>query len=387
VSNPSASHWFSCRVALGNFKCVFLTRKRNRIRPGAKILPFNGWGKDFIFALACCLTMVTSGCGAGVSKPLGGSLVVSPDTVNFGGVAVDHQADSSVTVTNSGSSPIDVSQVNVSGQVFSLLGSSSMPISIPSGGNSTLKIGFTPVSTTNYSGQLNLMGISGDVIAQVPMQGQGLSQDVSQLAVSAASLRFGGVTVNTTTTQSLTLTSTGTSPVTVNSAAITGAGFTIVGGSFPVTLNPAQTLTLQVQFEPTTAGSLVGQITISSDSTSGDTAVVALTGTGAAVAHQVDLSWDAPASSPDPVAGYNIYRATGSGSFALINSSPDSALTYVDSTVVSGATYSYEVTSVDSSGQQSVASNQITVTIPSGQVLGEVREAPTDEKEPVIMVH
>ena len=48
----------------------------------------------------------------------------------------------------------------------------------------------------------------------------------------------------------------------------------------------------------------------------------------------------------------------------LINSSPDSAVVYVDSTVVSGATYSYAVTSVDSSGVESVDSNEITVTIP-----------------------
>jgi fibronectin type 3 domain-containing protein len=125
-----------------------------------------------------------------------------------------------------------------------------------------------------------------------------------------------------------------------------------------------QTLTLQLQFDPTTAGALTGQITISSNSTSGSTAVVALSGTGTTVAHEVDLSWDAPTSSPDPVAGYNIYRATGAGSLALISSSPDAAVVYVDSTVVSGATYSYEVKSVDSSGVESVASNQITVTIP-----------------------
>jgi hypothetical protein len=170
--------------------------------------------------------------------------------------------------------------------------------------------------------------------------------------------------VNTTTTQTLTLASTGTSPVTVNSATITGAGFTIVGGSFPVTLNPTQTLTLQLKFAPSTTGALTGQITISSNSSSGSTAGVALSGTGTAAAHEVDLSWDAPASSPDPVAGYNIYRATGSGSFVLINSSPDSAVVYVDSTVVSAATYNYVVKAVDFSGVESIPSNQITLTIP-----------------------
>ena len=95
-----------------------------------------------------------------------------------------------------------------------------------------------------------------------------------QLAVSAASLSFGSVTVNTATTQSLTLTSTGTSPVTVSSAAITGTGFAIVGGSLPVTLNPTQSMTLQIQFNPMATGTASGQITITSNSSTGSTAVV-----------------------------------------------------------------------------------------------------------------
>jgi hypothetical protein len=185
-----------------------------------------------------------------------------------------------------------------------------------------------------------------------------------QLTASATSLQFGSVAVNTSTTLTLTLTSTGTTPVTVNSAAITGAGFTIIGGSFPVTLNPKQTLTLQLQFSPATAGTVTGQITVNSNSTTGSTAVVALNGTGTAVTHEVDLSWDAPASSPDPVAGYNIYRSTDVGVAQLINSSIDTQTAYVDTTVVSGTTYSYFVKSVDKNNVESVASNQITVIIP-----------------------
>jgi fibronectin type 3 domain-containing protein len=48
----------------------------------------------------------------------------------------------------------------------------------------------------------------------------------------------------------------------------------------------------------------------------------------------------------------------------LINSSPDSAVVYVDSSVASGTTYSYIVKSVDVGGVESVPSNEITVTIP-----------------------
>ena len=94
-------------------------------------------------------------------------------------------------------------------------------------------------------------------------------------------------------------------------------------------------------------------------------ATVALSGTGASAAHQVDLSWNAPHSSTDPVVGYNIYRSIGgSGPFLLMNSFPDALTTYVDNTVVSGTTYSYYAKSVDASGIESTQSNEISVTIP-----------------------
>jgi fibronectin type 3 domain-containing protein len=131
-----------------------------------------------------------------------------------------------------------------------------------------------------------------------------------------------------------------------------------------VTLNPNQSLTLQVQFKPTTSGSATGQLTISSDSAPGSTTLISLSGTGTALPHEVDLSWNAPVSSPDPVAGYNIYRATAGGSFQLINTSVQVQITYVDSTVSSGATYNYVVKSIDSGGIESDPSNQIAVTIP-----------------------
>jgi hypothetical protein len=99
------------------------------------------------------------------------------------------------------------------------------------------------------------------------------------------------VAVNTGSTQTLTLTSTGTSPVTVNSAAITGAGFTIVAQSFPVTLNPTQSVTLQVLFDPATSGTAAGQLTISSNSTTGGTAVISLGGTGCSQSPIDDRLW------------------------------------------------------------------------------------------------
>jgi hypothetical protein len=290
-------------------------------------------------------------------------LTVSTTNLSFGSVAVNTAATQSLTITSKGASPVTVNSVSITGADFTIV-AGTFPVTLTPNQSVTLQVQFKPTTTGSASGQITISSNSTTGgTALVALGGTGTAAN-SQLTVSVASLNFGNVTVNTAATRSLTLTSTGTTPVTVNSAAITGAGFTIIGGSFPITLNPTQTLTLQLQFEPTTAGALTGQIMISSNSTSGSTAAVALSGTGTAIVHEVDLSWDAPTSSPDPVAGYNVYRSTNGGDAQLINSSVDTQTAYVDSAVVSGATYSYIVKSVDKDGVESVPSNQITVTLP-----------------------
>jgi hypothetical protein len=190
-----------------------------------------------------------------------------------------------------------------------------------------------------------------------------LTPSVPTLAISATSLAFGDVDLKTASTQSLTLSSTGGSPVTVSSASVTGTGFTVSGVAFPITLTTGQTATLHVQFEPATVGAESGTLTISSNSSTGAKATVAMSGTG--VSASVSLSWNAPASSPVPVEGYNVYRAPGgSSAYALLNSSLDTGTTFVDSTVQAGATYVYMVESVDASGGASVPSNLVSVTVP-----------------------
>jgi hypothetical protein len=159
------------------------------------------------------------------------------------------------------------------------------------------------------------------------------------------------------------LTSSGTSAVTVSSASVQGAGFSLSGGILPVTLNPTQSTTLQVQFAPTTAGSATGTLAISSNSTGG-TSSVSLAGTGTAVSHEVDLTWNAPTNSSTTVVGYNVYRSVGSGASQLMNSTVDTQTSFADTTVSSGTTYNYSVTSVGQNNVESVPSTAISVSVP-----------------------
>jgi fibronectin type 3 domain-containing protein len=83
----------------------------------------------------------------------------------------------------------------------------------------------------------------------------------------------------------------------------------------------------------------------------------------AAPSYAAVLNWTASTSSD--VTGYNVYRSTVSGgSYSKINSSLVAGSTYTDSTVVSGNTYYYVTASVDTSGIESLDSNEVQAVIP-----------------------
>jgi hypothetical protein len=192
-----------------------------------------------------------------------------------------------------------------------------------------------------------------------------LGAAIPTLTLQSTSVAFGDVTLNSPEYQSVTLTSSGTAQLTISAGTLTGTGFSMSGVSFPLTLNAGSTAELEIEFDPTSAGTASGTVTLTSNSSTGATSQISLSGTGESASYEVNLSWDAPSSSTDPVAGYNIYRATGtSTSYALVNPSVTASTNFTDTTVASNTSYSYYVESVDAEGNQSAPSNAYSVSVP-----------------------
>lgn len=190
-----------------------------------------------------------------------------------------------------------------------------------------------------------------------------LLPSTATLKLSTSSISFGSTALNMQVTQGVVLTASGSLPVSIVSATITGTYFKLSGAAFPINLNPGQTANLNVEFDPTSSGSVTGQLLIDSSALTNGTATVALSGTG--VTYGVELNWDAPPINPETIAGYRVYRSSGSGSnYQLLNSNVDAETTYTDTTVQNGNVYVYIVESVNSSGVQSSPSNTTTVTVP-----------------------
>jgi len=401
---------------------------------------------------------ITSTFVIALSPPAGTpALTVSTPSVSFGNVAVGTTATATVAVTASGSAPLMISSISVTGSLFGARGIVA-PVTLNPGQTAYMTVTFSPNQPSpgyNYTGlvtiasnapsaTVNLAGtgvaasstvsavfcnsisITGSLADACTVSLSGLapaaglnvglassssavtvpssvtvpagassatfiahmaSVSTSQavtltattgstsrtlslqlnaanpvLSLNASSISFGAIVVNNATTQTVTLTSSGTAAVTVNSVIVSGSGFSISPLSLPATLNPGQTMNVSLTFDPTAVGAATGTMTVTSNSSTNATATVSLSGTGNP--HQVALSWNAPSGSTNPIAGYNVYRAAGGTTAFAVMNSMDAQTAYTDANVQSGQNYTYYVTSVDSTGLESLPSNTTTARIP-----------------------
>ncbi len=301
-------------------------------------------------------TVTLSGTGVVVTFQLS----ANPTSLSFGTVNVGTSSSQNVILTNVGNSSVMISQVNISGAGFSASGLT-LPLTLTAGQSTALSVQFAPAAGGSVTGSVSVASNATNSPATVTLSGSGVVATFL-LSASPTSLSFGNILLGSSSTQTVTLTNSGNSSVTISQVNVSGAGFSASGLTLPLTLAAGQGTSLSVLFAPTVAGSVTGSLSVVSNATNSP-AVTTLSGSGVQpIAHSVTLSWTA---STSVVVGYNVYRGTTSGGpYAKLNTSLVSILSYIDSAVLSGQTYFYVATAVDSDSLESTFSNEVLATIP-----------------------
>jgi hypothetical protein len=286
--------------------------------------------------------------GTGVSIPV---LSATPPSLSFGQVALGTSSSLPVVLTNAGSSSETLTAFQTAGAGYSVSGPT-LPVTLSPGQSMTLSVAFAPQAAGAMGGSVFVPGPS----LNVPFTGTGTTA-IGQLTISPGALNFGSVQMDTTATQATILTAAGGSVI-VSSAASSNGQFALSGVNLPFTIGAGQSVQLNVAFTPNNAGSASGTLSFSSNA-SNSQVTESLVGTG--TAPQVSLTWS---PSTSEISGYNVYRGTVPGAYSKINTNLDSGTAYTDSSVLSGLTYYYAATAVNSSGQESSYSTPVAVTIP-----------------------
>jgi hypothetical protein len=186
----------------------------------------------------------------------------------------------------------------------------------------------------------------------------------SSVTVTPA-LSFNGSSGNVSS-QPITITITGSQPLTIRSVSFSNNAFSIQSIPVPVTLPAGRSYTGQITAQPRSTAQ-AGKLTIGTDA---GTFVVSLTETAiatqpATTAHSVNLSGKATATTPVPVDSYQVNRAvSGSTQYSVVGTTTSSSTAFTDTSVQSGQTYVYQVRSIDQSGNTSNPSNSVTLAIP-----------------------
>lgn len=207
--------------------------------------------------------------GTGVGQPL---VALSPASVTFARTAIGETSTAqTVTVSNGGSSSATLRSPTITGDFT--LSANTCGATLAAGSNCSLSVTFSPTVEGSRTGLLSLADGGGN--HTVALSGTSVGQPA--VTVSPASLAFPQTAVfATSSTQTVTVSNTGTSAATLNGAAITG-DFLIAANTCAGTLPAGESCTLQISFAPQAAGSRTGTLTVS-DAVGPH--AVALSGTG-----------------------------------------------------------------------------------------------------------
>ena len=251
------------------------------------------------------LTVTLAGTGSTIAP---GRLEVNPTSESFGNVNIGSSSTKSIILNNPGTTSVPISIIAVSGTGFSVDGITT-PFTLNGGATATLNAVFAPTAGGSASGSVTITTDGFHSPVTITLTGTGAQPGLS---IAPASFAYGSVVDGQTKSQTFTLTNTGSTPLTISQLAISGAGYSLSGLTTPSTIAAGGSATFNAVFAPTTAGSLPGKVTISSDAPASPS-TVALTGTGAA-------GTVALAANPTSLAFGNVNAgATSSKSVTLTN--------------------------------------------------------------------
>jgi hypothetical protein len=274
-------------------------------------------------------------------------------------------AAQTLTLSNAGNESLSISSIGLAGaNPGDFAQSNNCKSSLAPGNTCTVSVTFKPAAGGTFTAVLALTDNVPGSPQSVRLSGTGAST-ATTASLSPTSLVFGNVATDTTSlSQTVTLSNTGSTALTITSAAFTGAnaGDFTQNNNCSTSVAPGTSCTISIVFTPSASGSAPASLQII-DNASSSPQVVTLSGAGT---HDVMLAWTAVTSAN--VAGYNIFRGTspgGEGSTPL-NSTPVQGTSYIDESVSAGVTYYYVITDVSQNGvTQSAPSNQVSAAVPS----------------------
>jgi trimeric autotransporter adhesin len=226
------------------------------------------------------------GCSPSATTP--GAVSLKPASLTFPSTTDGTTSTAqTVTVTNTGTNAVTFSSFNLTGANASafLLSGKTCSTSLTAGASCTLSVAFAPQSAGTLTASLAATDNASGSPQTVALSGAGTSaaSTTATLSLTPASMTFASTMVGlTSAAQTITVTNTGTTAVSVRSYTFTGSDasdFSLTAKTCSTSLAAGASCTLTIAFKPIAAGAATASL-VATDSASSSPQTVPLTGTG-----------------------------------------------------------------------------------------------------------
>lgn len=209
-------------------------------------------------------------------------LMPAPASLMFADTSIpDTTAPQTITITNNGtaaSGALNVTLGGVDASSFAFSSNTCQGAMVAMNGTCTIAVVFAPRTPPGQkSAIVSVTGTPGGTAA-IMVTGNALSAPV--VSVSPISFDYMTIPVNTTGSNTFTVTNTGGAPTGTLTTNLTGGAYFITANTCAAALLPMATCQVTVQFRPTVAGAFPGTLTVSSSA--GGSQTVTLNGAASA---------------------------------------------------------------------------------------------------------
>jgi hypothetical protein len=205
---------------------------------------------------------------------------LSPASLNFGDQTVSVSSSLPLTLTNTGTDILNISNIGVSAGDFTQ--TNNCPSALNPGDSCDIIVDFTPSVVGNRTGSVTIEDDASGSPQSVGLQGNGVLAPVPDVGLSAGSLNFPDQAVGqSSVAQNVTLTNIGGSPLLIQDIASTLGDFGVTHNCpiNPTPLNSGEKCNLSMTFTPTIGGVRSGAISIT-DNASDSPQQILLQGAG-----------------------------------------------------------------------------------------------------------
>lgn len=226
-------------------------------------------------------TVVIPVSGTAIPVPVA-NISLSTTNLDFGQRQIGTNLDLNVTVNNTGTAALTISNVGLSGAASFSENNNCSTVAINAA--CTVTVTFAPSAVASDNATLTLSSNDPDAASvTVSITGQGVPIPVP--AVFASEVDFDGVVINETRQRDVTIENTGTANLIITGVAVQGtdsSSYTIVGNC-NVTLSPSQNCVLTMTYAPTEVGASNAALVLESNDPTNPTYSVTLSGEGLAL--------------------------------------------------------------------------------------------------------